>query len=216
VTAVTILHFVGDSAMMHSMTESAPTLREAKRLGTARRIAESATALTRERGLDGWTMDDLAEAAEVSRRTLFNYVSSKVDAVLGPVPEFPAEAIATFRAGGPHGRLLDDARVLARAILEDKLREVDATTSRARRELLLADPRLLVIVHERFETVTAEVVEHVLEREGRDFGVARARLFVRLLVAVFEGCLGEWSEESGLELGDLYDQALADARQLLA
>ena len=60
--------------------------------------------LTQGRGLDGWTMEDLAGAAEVSRRTLFNYFSSKVDAVLGAVgspirrrDEVAADAFALAR-----------------------------------------------------------------------------------------------------------------------
>ena len=37
-------------------------------------------------GYSGFTIDDLAEAVGVSRRTLFNHVSSKEEAVLGALP----------------------------------------------------------------------------------------------------------------------------------
>ena len=57
-----------------------------KRALTARRIVLCAQELTLEHGLDGFTMDDLAQRAEVSRRTLFNYFPSKDDAVLGGPP----------------------------------------------------------------------------------------------------------------------------------
>ena len=56
---------------MHFMTPSAsPTRRER----TLAMIVQRARELTDRHGLDGFTMDDLAEAAGVSRRTLFNYV----------------------------------------------------------------------------------------------------------------------------------------------
>ena len=65
-------------------------------------------------------MDELADAAEVSRRTLFNYFPSKTDAVLGEHPEIPEADLATFVAGGPHGNLVHDVAELARIALEAK------------------------------------------------------------------------------------------------
>src|SRR4051794_33651766 len=95
------------------------TLRETRRTATARRITLCAQQLTDERGFEGFTMNDLAEAAEVSRRTLFNYYPSKVDAVLGSHETDPA-ALASFRANGPHGVLIDDVCALVITMLEDK------------------------------------------------------------------------------------------------
>ena len=51
------------------MTESATT-REGRRRATSYRISVCAQELTEERGLEGFTMEELAEAAGVSRRTL--------------------------------------------------------------------------------------------------------------------------------------------------
>ena len=193
---------------------SAPSLREAKRLATARRISDCALALTADRGLEGWTMDDLAEAADVSRRTLFNYVPAKVDAIIGPRPVVNPEAVATFVAGGPHGRLLDDLRVLAGVILDEE--DFDPATVQVRREILTTNPRLLLTVHERFEEVTGELVDQILAREGADFGTHRARLLVRLLVAVFDACLIDLTDgPSGRSIAEIYDAAVTEARSLL-
>lgn len=62
---------------------SAIGLREKQRAATAARIVRSARRLADQHGVDGFTLDDLAEAAGVSRRTLFNYFPTKYDAVLG-------------------------------------------------------------------------------------------------------------------------------------
>ena len=75
---------------------------------TTRRLEWCALELTRDKGFDGWTMDDLAAAAEVSRRTVFNYFDGKADLVLGPMHETSDETAAAFVAGGPTGRLFDD------------------------------------------------------------------------------------------------------------
>ena len=54
-----------------------------RKLVTSERITLCAQVLADEHGLDGFTMDELATAADVSRRTLFNHFPGKVDAVLG-------------------------------------------------------------------------------------------------------------------------------------
>lgn len=199
------------------MKQSAPDCREAKRLGTSRRIVREAGELTRDRGLDGWTMEDLAEAAEVSRRTLFNYFPGKIDAVIGPMPELPAEALATFRSGGPTGDLLDDARVVVHALLAEDRVDLDQHAANLRREILIDNPRLLLIVHERFEEISAAMAEHLLVRDP-SLGAARARLFVRLLAALFDGCVHELAAEvhEPRPLAEAFDEAVADARLLLA
>ena len=215
VTAVTFLHSVTYSARLHCMSQSAPTVREAKRLATGRRIADQALELTARHGLEGWTMEDLAEAADVSRRTLFNYFPAKVDAIIGPVPVINPDAAAAFVAGRPHGRLVDDLRELARAILDEE--DFDPATVQRRRDVLIANPRLLVTVHERFEQVTGELVDQILTREGPGFTRARARLLVRLLVAVFDACLVEVAEApSDRSIAEMYDAAVTEARTLLA
>ena len=168
------------------MTQSANT-REARRQATERRIVACAQELTLERGLDGFTMDDLADAAEVSRRTLFNYFPSKLDAVLGGVPQQDDEGVEEFRAGGPTGRLMDDVvHVALRLITDDDLGR--AELERGQR-VVASDPKLLAAAHERFELMVGEYVDVILAREGEDFGRAKAQLLIRLVVAIFDSCL---------------------------
>lgn len=62
------------------------TLRESKRRATKAAIEEHATRLVLDRGFDGVTVEDICQAAEISKRTFFNYVDSKETAVLGPLP----------------------------------------------------------------------------------------------------------------------------------
>lgn len=160
-------------------------------------------------------MEDLAAECDVSRRTLFNYYPTKLDAVLGPLPELPTELFEEFRAGGPTGHLVEDCRVLAQALLaEEPFSQRDLQLAR---EVMREVPRLLVTVHERFETVAGRLVDHILAREGEDFGAARARMLVRLMVSLFDSCLDSLAvEHQDRPLAELFGEALDTARELLA
>ena len=202
---------------MHFVTTSATDVgrREVRKRETEHRIHRCALVLTDERGLDGWTLEDLAEAADVSRRTLFNYFPGKVDAVLGATPELPVDALAAFVAGGPTGRLVDDLTALAEAILAEK--DFDPELVGFGRRVLTGTPRLLAIAHERFEQVMAELVDHLLRREGRAFGEDRARLLIRLLVAAFDDALDRVAESpDGGSVAELFEHNVRLARELLA
>ena len=104
---------------MHYMSESAIS-RTGRRQETSFRISRCAQQLTEARGLDGFTMEELAEAAGVSRRTLFNYFPGKVDAVLGEAPHISEEALAEFRSRGAGSNLVTDLRELATELLDTK------------------------------------------------------------------------------------------------
>lgn len=199
---------------MHFMAESATTLREQRRWDTSDRITVCAQALTAAHGLDGFTMDELAEAADVSRRTLFNYFPSKTDAVLGAQPELPETDIETFRAGGPSGNLVDDLVELVRIAITAKRPDRDQA-GRARR-ILADEPRLLAAAHQRFEAITLEFTELVLAREGADFGASRARLLLRLHLALLDVALDHFVAASDdRSLVELFEDQLRDARALL-
>ena len=61
--------------------------RERKKLETRRALASEALRLAVEHGPDNVTIEDIAEAADVSVRTFFNYFSSKEEAITNWDPE---------------------------------------------------------------------------------------------------------------------------------
>lgn len=65
--------------------------RERKKLETRRALASAALHLAAERGPDQVTIEDIAETADVSVRTFFNYFSSKEEAIIGWDPTGRAE-----------------------------------------------------------------------------------------------------------------------------
>jgi AcrR family transcriptional regulator len=200
------------------MSESATTAtsREERRAATAHQITVHAQRLTDERGLDGFTLDDLAAAAGVSRRTLFNYFPGKVDAVLGPEPELPEDALHVFLAGGPTGDLVEDLGELARHVLSGQ-RFTRAEVAVARRALL-SEPRLIQAAHARFDAASEEFGRLVLDREGEAFGRDRARLLIRVLVTLYDVALVEALAVGVAEvpLAETYVAQLRTLRSLLA
>jgi AcrR family transcriptional regulator len=199
---------------MHSMTGSAG-LRERRRQETSSRIAAEARRLTDQHGLDHWTMDELADAVGVSRRTLFNHVAGKVDAVLGPPPQLPKDLVDTFRAGGPTGELIEDVAVLALAAVSGS--DDDRESLAIGRRLLRRTPRLLLAAHERFEAMTQEFAEVLLARPGEPDDEHDAKLLLRLLVSLHDSALDQFlAEPVGRGFADHYEDALSSARRLLA
>ena len=83
-------------------------LRERKRRETRRRIADAGICLFIERGYDATTLDDIAAAAGISRRTFFHYFKSKDD-ILISLQSGMGEMIAQAVREAPEGKAPLDA-----------------------------------------------------------------------------------------------------------
>lgn len=160
-------------------------------------------------------MEELAEAAEVSRRTLFNYYPGKIDAVLGDAPVLSGEPLERFRSRAAGSNLVEDPRELATELMDDRsLRREDVARTR---RLLRSSPRLLTAAHDRFLVMTGQIVEEIRTREGDSFDAQRAQVAVRLLCSLFDAALDSFvADPHVLSLGEAYDDVLRTARQLLA
>ncbi len=72
-------------------------LREHKKQRTRQLIADTAARLFCERGFDAVTVDEVAQAAEVARKTVFNYFPTKEDLLLDRVTENEGELLRIVR-----------------------------------------------------------------------------------------------------------------------
>lgn len=73
-------------------------LRERKRRQTRERISQAAMTLFLEQGFEATTVDQIAEAAEVSKRGFFDYFPAKEDVVAAWQDEFAASLLAAVAA----------------------------------------------------------------------------------------------------------------------
>lgn len=67
-------------------------LRYRKKLKARLAVERAALELVIEHGFDGVTVEDICARAEISKKTFFNYFSSKASAVMGWMDAFPDEA----------------------------------------------------------------------------------------------------------------------------
>lgn len=194
------------------MTRSAIAERRER---TSRTITLCAQRLADERGLDGFTMDDLAAEAGVSRRTLFNYFPGKLDAVLGEDHEPDPELFATFAAGGPTGDLFTDLRVMTMATLEAKSEDADAESVARVLRLMRTEARVFHAVQERFRRSAEEFSALILSREGAAGDALRAQVATTLLFRLFEVALDNFVADPATPLVDHVTRAFDAAHALL-
>ena len=123
------------------------SLRERKRAATHSAITSAARGLTAERGLAGFTVEELCEQVGISRRTFFNYFPAKEDAVLGAPASLAEELTEPFIAAGTPGpglspTLLQDLVDLSVAHMESMA--VSRTELAQLKDALSTEPKLVL------------------------------------------------------------------------
>lgn len=210
------LHSEHHSANMHFVSDSATEASglTARRQETHRTISRKARTLAFECGLDGFTMEHLAEASGVSRRTLFNYFPGKYDALLGGSIEVDPMTTATFRAGGPTGDLIEDLLVVAEHALLERDEPVDDTMMG--RRVLAEFPALAQHAMAQLDRVLAEFAEHIIAREGETVSAPAAHALLTTLVALMHLSMNEVIESGGsTQPAKQLRQHVAELRHLL-
>jgi len=198
-------------AVLVAPPEDARTIR---RRQAARRVTLCAQRLAVERGYEEFTLDELAQEAGVSRRTLFNYFPGKLEAVLGNPPQLPLEDVEAFLEGRPSGNLMHDLSVLVLGLLRDHhlTRDEWVTTRRC----FERNPRLLVASMGKFRACTSAAQQLIAKREGVPADSARARISVGILVGLFDLSINEFVEhDDDRVIADIFMDNLKLAGRLL-
>src|SRR5438477_9368942 len=105
-------------------------LRERKKQRTRETIARAARELFAERGYHATTLPDIAEAADVSTRTIFAYFPSKEDILFSGFP-LMKEALAQALAERPEGEeALDTVRAFIVSTVQAERGELDEQLGR--------------------------------------------------------------------------------------
>lgn len=161
------------------MNDTTP-MRERKRLATRRRIEDAATALVEKHGFDHVTVEDICRDAEISRRTFFNYMESKDEAVLGAPPLALSEARQAEFIRTPSDNLVKSALVHIAATRKEAENEdieagIDAahvaTVRQRRHRIVAAEPSVALMSINRFReqsTLMHGLVAQHLEQHPGD------------------------------------------------
>ena len=153
--------------------EPRTSLRERKKLATRRALRRTALDLVAERGFAHVTVDDIAEAADVSPRTFFNYFPSKEAALFGTDPDRVAELRQRILQQAPGRPVLDVLRTVmvsdAEAVAEE-LSELGGDPAGWLRRVkeARADPHLRAAHAAQMAMVERAITEGLAERLGTD------------------------------------------------
>ncbi|MEU2437028.1 TetR family transcriptional regulator [Streptomyces rubradiris] len=183
------------------------TLRERKKRRTRESLLRAALELFTTQGYERTTVDEIAEAVDVSQRTFFRYFAGKEDVAFAVQDMAEAAFVGAVRARPPHETPM---RALRQAFLEswDELHETVESVVPVELHLRMyrtieAEPALFAARLRRLAATEEALARVLAEREGVDVD---ADPRPRLAVAVFGGVMRvterQWctSEDSGAEL----------------
>lgn len=97
--------------------DNEPGLRERKKRQTREAISGHATMLILERGFDAVTVAEIARAADVSDKTVFNYFPRKEDLFLDRLADFSTQIEEAVRERATDERVIDAVRELVAGLV---------------------------------------------------------------------------------------------------
>jgi AcrR family transcriptional regulator len=200
--------------------EPRASLRERKKLATRRSLRRHALDLVAKRGFAHVTVEDIAEAADVSPRTFFNYFPSKEAVLFGADPDRAASLRVRLVQTAPGAPALDALRIViaedAQAAADD-LRELGGNPMDWLRRMkeARADPHLRAAHSAQMALVERAATEGLAERLGADPDHdPYPALLAAVGASVFRSGISYWAGSGGAvpltHLIDLAFGALAD------
>jgi mycofactocin system transcriptional regulator len=201
---------VHTSATFRAVTSRAATGRPP--VTTHAAIEQAAFALFEQRGFDATTMDDIATAVGVGRRTLFRYYPSKNDILWGQFDEGLRGFAETFHATPPEMPIADAVREALVAF--NQLDDAAIPQHRQRMRLLLGTPALLAHSELRYAAWRAVVADFVAERLGTRPDDLLPALAGRVALAVALSAYEQWLADGELPLAELLRESSAGVAEL--
>jgi mycofactocin system transcriptional regulator len=179
------------------------------RRGLARaRVEQAALELFRLKGFEQVTIDDVAAAAGIGRRTFFRYFATKADAVWGDFPAHVARLAGLLAAGDPGQPAL--ASVCAAYVEVNDYADDELPALRERMQLILREPALLAHSQLRYAEVDRVVAEHVARRTGGSPGDLLPRLLAATTRAAATTAFELWLADDQTPLGTQLRTAFAE------
>jgi AcrR family transcriptional regulator len=147
-------------------------LRERKKQQTRQVIAETARGLFSERGFERVTVAEIARAAGVAEKTVFNYFPTKEDLVYWRLEHFEDELLETIRAREPgesvvdaFGRFVSAPRGLIAATDPEARERLEAIT-----RMISESPALLAREEQIYARYTASLAHLIADEAGAGDG----------------------------------------------
>ena len=192
------------------------SLRERKKLATRHELRRVTLRLVAERGFSNVTVEEIAEAANVSPRTFFNYFPSKEAALFGADPELKAatrDAIVGQQPGEPVVTVLRSVMTAQARKVADEFAELggDPVEWLGRMRSARTDPQLHAVHGAQMAAIERSLAEAIAQRLGAD--VERdpyPGLLAAMATGVFRSSMSFWAAAGGtVPLDRVVDLAFA-------
>jgi AcrR family transcriptional regulator len=156
-----------------------PGLRERKKQQTRETIATAALRLFAQRGYDETTLAEIAEAADVSPRTIFGYYESKEDILFCEEPEYMETLKRMLEERPPGTTTIDAIRDFVSSL------EPPDEAARLRKQIVGANPALQMRMRARHAQLEPLLAESVAKDLGAGPGDVRPLLVAASMNAAF-------------------------------
>jgi len=188
--------------VQENRSSSPSGLRGRKRAETYARIQAEAMRLFFERGFDATTLDDIAGAADVSRRTLFHYFASKEEIVFSTKADFPnlvAEAIGRRPVDEPLLDMVENALI-------DMATRLQSGNARNLARLIRDTPALSAGDQAKYEKVERVLAMALAQRKGLPETDIACRVTAATAIGILKLATEAWlaSDDAG---PDIYGRA---------
>jgi mycofactocin system transcriptional regulator len=184
------------------------------RVTTHAAIEDAAFELFEARGFHLTTMEDIAEAVGIGRRTLFRYYPSKNDILWGQFEDSLRsfhDVLASTPQGEPLAPALRDAVVAFNSFDEHAIPQ-----HRRRMALLLGTPALMAHSELRYAAWRRTVSEFVSHRTGDPPGSLAPLVAGRVALALALAAYEDWLQHAGSDLQDVIRASFEAGTCLLA
>lgn len=186
-----------------------PRSRVGRKRATSRsELEHAAFELFAERGFDDTTVDDIARAAGIGRRTFFNYFDSKNDVVWGDFDAQLAGMRTRLEAGDSGAALMDTLR---RALVEfNRVDETELPWHRRRMELILRVPALQAHATLRYAAWRRVIAEYVGLRQRQSPDSLAPQAIAHAMLGVAIAAYEQWLVRTDADLAGLLDTAMRE------
>lgn len=176
-------------------------------------IERAAFRLFAERGFEATTLDDVAEAVGIGRRTLFRYFPSKNDIPWGQFDAGLVRLREFLEATPPE---IPVYQAVHRAVLDfNRLDEAAIPQHRQRMRLLLTTPALQAHSALKYAAWRRVIAEYVAGRYGLSADDLLPRTVGYVTLGMALSAYEQWLDSEDASLPQLLDAALAGLRQYL-
>jgi AcrR family transcriptional regulator len=182
-----------------------PGLRERKKQKTKASIQREALRLFKKHGYEETTIEDIADAAEISPSTFFNYFPTKEDVVI--YDEYDPQVFAALMEQREGETISESIRKLIMQL--GGVFEADSEDILERAKLSLEVPELRARIWEELERARDLFAEVIAKRTGRPAGDFEVRVIAMALVAAAFEASTAWVEQGGQgRMLDLFQRAI--------